>query len=148
MPCAGCACKLALCQYYDLYVLPIAFGFLTWLFFSDADGEEGEEEEDDEDDDSEDDEDGPGLAAIYNDHIDDEDDGDFEETGEEEDDDGEEEEEDEEGERFGVMSPRFCPTMRVPHFDGPCCDHSRLMVFKAFIRIRATVPPDDPTSTL
>jgi hypothetical protein len=38
-------------------------------FVSDADGEEGEEEEDEDEEDSEEDEDGPGLSAIYNDHL-------------------------------------------------------------------------------
>jgi len=62
---------------------------------SDADGEEeGEEEEDSE---SDDEDDGPGLSAIYNGTLDDDEDGeDFEEGEEEEDGEEEEEEEDEE----------------------------------------------------
>lgn len=75
----------------------------------DADGEEeGEEEEDSE---SDDEDDGPGLSAIYNGTLDDDEDGeDFEEGEEEEDGEEEEEEEDEEsheprGKRRRVEEP-------------------------------------------
>ena len=78
----------------------------------DADGEEDGEEEEDEDD-SEDEDEGPGLAAIYNDHLEDDDDGDFEETGEEEEEDGEEEEEEDESKIFDFWNNQSVDVKRA-----------------------------------
>jgi hypothetical protein len=66
------------------------------LPFTEEEGAESEEDEDEEDGEEEEDDEGPGLSALYDDNLQDEEDGDFEE-GEEEEEEDIEEEEDEEG---------------------------------------------------